>query len=121
MPPPARRPDPQTDYEDPIDRLYRRRSPKKPDKDSPPDKIPSATANVAYVFGLIGLVPCLGALVGPIAVLLGILGLVQCRNPNVSGKGKAKSGLWFGMIALAINYFVPLVLYLYFGFRGGFR
>ncbi len=119
MPAPPRRPDPQTDYEDPIDRLYRRRSPKKQDKDNPPDKIPSATASVGYYLGLVGLVPCVGAILGPVAVLMGIIGLVQCRNPNLSGKGKAKTGLWFGMIALAINYFVPFVLYLYLALRNG--
>jgi hypothetical protein len=111
MPPPTRRrPDPQTDYEDPIDRLYRRSSEPRERKKKPP-KRPNPVATVAYVLGLIGLVPCLGALLGPIAVLLGILGMVHARNPEVGGKEQAKSGLWFGLLAVVINYGVPLILY----------
>src|SRR5690349_607635 len=110
MPPPARRPDPQTDYEDPIDRLYRR-SHEPRERGKKAVKRPNPVATVAYVLGLIGLVPCLGAVLGPIAILLGILGLVQASNPEVGGKGQAKSGLWFGLLAVVINYGVPLILY----------
>lgn len=110
MPLPTRRPDPQTDYEDPIDRLYRRSAGPR-ERAKKPAKRPNPLASVAYVLSLIGLVPCLGALLGPIAILLGILGLVQTRDPNVGGKGQAKSGLWFGLLAVVINYGIPLVLY----------
>lgn len=110
MPPTARRrPDPQTDYEDPVDRLYRRSA--EPRGGKKPAKRPNPLATVAYVLGLIGLVPCLGAVLGPVAMLLGVLGLVQARNPDVGGKGQAKSGLWFGLLAVVINYGVPLILY----------
>lgn len=110
MPPPARRrTDPQTDYEDPVDRLYRR-SFAQPGQPTKPSKAPNPTATVAYYFGLVGLVPCLGALLGPIAILLGILGLVQTRDPEVGGKGRAKAGVWFGVLAVVINYGVPLIL-----------
>ena len=111
MPPPTRRrPDPQTDYEDPVDRLYRRSAVPR-ERAKKPAKRPNPLATVAYILGLIGLVPCLGALLGPIAVLLGILGLMQTRDPNVGGKGQAKSGLWFGLLAVVVNYGIPLVLY----------
>ena len=119
--PPARKPDPQTDYEDPIDRLYRRRSAKKRDRDAPPEKTPSSVASVAYYFGVVGLVPCLGLLFGPLSVALGLVGLAQTRDPKVSGKGRAKSGLWFGLIAVVINYLIPLGFYVWLGFSGGFR
>lgn len=111
MPPSARRrPDPQTDYEDPVDRLYRR-SLAIPGQPAKPSKAPNPTAAVAYYFGLVGLVPCLGGLLGPIAILLGILGLVQARDPQVGGKGQAKAGVWLGVLAVVINYGVPLILY----------
>lgn len=110
MPPARRRPDPQTDYEDPVDRLYRRRDEPRGGS-SKPKKKENPTATVSYYLGLVGLVPCLGAVLGPLAILLGIIGLVQAADPAVGGKGKAKSGIWFGVIALLVNYGVPLGLY----------
>jgi hypothetical protein len=112
--PSARRPDPQTDYEDPVDRLYRRaagRRREKRQKDKEPEKVPSTTASVAYYFGMVGLVPCVGLVFAPVAVVLGVVGLTHTRNPLVSGKGKAKSGIWFGMIGMAINYLIPALFY----------
>lgn len=115
MPPPARRPDPQTDYEDPVDRLYRRRAPrkKKAEKDNTPEKVPSTSATVAYYFGLIGLIPCVGVVFAPLGVILGFVGLAQTRQPNVSGKGKAKSGVWFGFLGVFINYVAPTLFYVW--------
>jgi hypothetical protein len=107
MPPPARKPDPQTDYEDPIDRLYRRSPRRREGKataDDAPDKIPSTTATMSYYLGMVGVVPCLGLVFGPVALLLGIMGLAQTRDPKVRGKGRAKSGIWFGLFACLINY-----------------
>ncbi len=121
MPPPARKPDPQTDYEDPIDRLYRRRPGKTRDKDEKAEKTPSSTATVAFYFGILGLVPCLGLLFAPLSILLGFIGLAQTRDPMVSGKGRAKSGIWFGMIGVVINYLIPIGFYIWAGIRGGFR
>lgn len=114
MPPPARRPDPQTDYQDPIDRLYRRRPGKKGEKREKSEQTPSSAASVAYAFGFIGLVPCLGLIFSPLAVLFGIIGLAQTRDPKVSGKGRAKSGLWFGLVGIVLNLFLsPMCLYLF--------
>lgn len=108
---PTRRPDPQCDYEDPIDRVYRR---KNDSKERKPPAAANTSAAVAYYLGLIALVPCLGAVLGPVAMLMGVIGLVAARKPKVGGKGRAKSGLWFGLIAVLINYAVPLALYLLF-------
>ena len=120
MPAPARKPDPQTDYEDPVDRLYRRSKGKRErERNEPPEKVPSVTAGVSYTFGLVSLVPCLGLLFGPLALLLGFIGLAQTRDPLVSGKGKAKSGIWCGLIALVLNYLIPLGFYVYLGVSGG--
>ena len=37
----------------------------------------------------------------------------------VSGKGRAKSGIWFGLIGLVINYLIPLGFYIYLGIQTG--
>ena len=115
MPPPARRPDPQTDYEDPVDRLYRRRAPRKREKaeKSEPEKVPSTTASVSYYFGMVGLIPFVGVVFAPLAVILGFIGLAHTRQPNVSGKGKARSGVWFGFIGIVINYFIPALFWVW--------
>lgn len=111
MPPTTRRrPDPQTDYEDPVDRLYRRSTGSR-GGGKKPAKRPNPLASISYVVGLIGLVPCLGAVLGPVAMLLGMFGLVQASRPDVGGKGQAKSGLWFGLLACVVNYGIPLILY----------
>lgn len=115
------RPDPQTDYEDPVDRLYRRRAPRKREKrekDDTPEKVPSTTSAVAYYFGMVGLIPCVGVVFAPLAVILGFIGLVQTSQPNVSGKGKAKSGVWFGLIGIVINCLLtPFGYFFFFGVR----
>jgi len=121
MPPPARRPDPQTDYEDPVDRLYRRRAPRKrekAEKSDAPEKVPSSTAAVSFYFGLVGLIPCVGAVFAPLAVILGFIGLAQTSQPNVSGKGKAKSGVYFGFIGIVISYVIPAIFYVFVLLRG---
>jgi hypothetical protein len=107
MPPPARRPDPQTDYEDPIDRLYRRTRRPRGGREATAEaaeKVPSTTATVSYYLGMVAVVPVLGLVFGPIALLLGILALGHTSHPKVSGKGRAKSGIWFGLFACLINY-----------------
>lgn len=112
--PPARKPDPQTDYEDPVDRLYRRRPKGKRDRHTPAEKTPSAVASVAFYFGIVGLIPCLGVVFAPLSILLGFIGLAQTRDPMVSGKGRAKSGLWFGLIGFVVNCLLtPVGVYLY--------
>jgi hypothetical protein len=104
-----RRADDQTDYEDPIDR-YR-----------PPDEMAKAkkkapvngTANSAYTFGLISLVPCLGAVFGPLAVVLGLMGLSFARRtPDAGGRGRARSGIWFGCLGCFITYGLPAIFVL---------
>ena len=111
MPAPARRPDFQTDYEDPVDRLHRPKG-VRAKKDQPPKK-PNPAANVSYYLGMIGLVPCVGLLFGPLALLAGGIGLSKARDPQVGGKGRARSGVWFGLVAVVINYVVPLGLFIW--------
>lgn len=101
------RPDDQDDYEDPIDR-YRPR-----DDDGPrpkKKKSTNANANVSYSLGLTSLIPCVGAVLGPVAVVFAFLGLAQAnRYPEGGGKGRAKSGLWFGLLGCFINYGLPAI------------
>lgn len=103
------RPDYQTDYEDPGDRLFRRGT----DKDRKPKKKDNPVAGVAYVLGAVAMIPCVGSLLGPVAVLLGILGLVNAADPTVGGKGKAKSGLWFGIVACVLYIGGPILFFLW--------
>lgn len=100
--------DDQTDYEDPIDR-YRPRdfSPKAKKK-----KSTNGTANSAYIMGLISLVPFIGAVLGPIAIFIGLAGLGYARShPDAGGREKAKSGIWFGIVACLVNFGVPAVVF----------
>ncbi|MCU0702469.1 MAG: hypothetical protein MUF18_00570 [Fimbriiglobus sp.] len=115
-------PDPQTDYEDPVDRLFNRQPARHKRgrtaaADDTPQKTPSATAAIAYAFGLVSMVPFVGLVFGPLAVVIGWIGLTRTRNPGVSGKEKARSGVWFGFVGILINYLVPLTLYLIFRIR----
>jgi hypothetical protein len=51
----------------------------------------------AYYCGVFGLVPILGMILGPIALVLGILGLrYSRRNPKARGAGHAITGIILG-------------------------
>lgn len=64
-----------------------------------PYKNPKALA--AYYCGVFGLIPCVGAILGPIALILGILGLRYVKvNPTAKGTGHAIAGVVLGIIAL---------------------
>lgn len=113
MPATRRRGDDQSDYEDPIDR-YR------PAADRPRTKGPpqNPNANTAFTLGLISLVPCLGGLLGPIAVILSFLGFVHARrHPDAGGKGRARGGLALGLLGCFISYVLPIVLYILLAVR----
>ena len=101
------RPDDQTDYEDPIDRYRpRENSPKAKKK-----KSKNGAANSAYVMGLISLVPFIGAVLGPVAIFIGLSGLSFARtHRDAGGKEKAKSGIWFGIVACLVNFAVPAIV-----------
>jgi hypothetical protein len=99
--------DDQTDYEDPIDR-YRPRD----DRPKVKKQVKNGAATASYTCGLISLVPCLGAILGPIAILVGLAGLGHARsNPDAGGKERAKGGIWFGVVACLINFGVPAIIY----------
>ncbi|HXG12041.1 MAG TPA: DUF4190 domain-containing protein [Gemmataceae bacterium] len=64
-----------------------------------PYKNPKAL--LAYYFGVFGLIPCVGAILGPAALVLGILGLRYVRqHPTAHGTGHAIAGIVLGIIDL---------------------
>lgn len=58
-------------------------------------------ALAAYYCGVFGLIPFVGAVLGPIALILGILGLRYVKaNPAAKGTGHAIAGIVLGIIDL---------------------
>jgi hypothetical protein len=107
MPATRHRPDDQSDYEDPIDR-YRPRD----DTPRPKRKPKNPNANASFTVGLVSLVPVLGCFLGPLAILLALTGFSYARaNPDAGGRGRAKSGMWFGLVGCLISYGVPAIIY----------
>ena len=98
--PTTRRRDDQTDYQDPIDRF-------RPDYDRPTVKKRKRRNGVAvasYYCGLCALIPFLGLLLGPLAVLLGFIGMADARKfPDMGGRGHAHSGLILGFIGIGLH------------------
>lgn len=68
--------------------------------------IPSGNPNalLAYYTGVASLIPCLGLLTGPVAIVLGFKGLrVYDENPAVFGKGHAIAGIVLGSVCFLAN------------------
>jgi hypothetical protein len=77
-----------------------------------PYKNPKAL--IAYYLGVFGLIPCLGALLGPAALILGILGLRLVRQyPTAKGTGHAIAGIVLGSLELLANWTVILMMTLF--------
>ncbi len=90
------------DYEDEDDRPRRRRRP--PEADATGGLIPykNAKALTAYYLGVFSLIPCLGIILGPIAIILGILGLGYAKkHPEARGQVHAIVGIVLGSLVLA--------------------
>jgi hypothetical protein len=87
------------DYDDPVP--GRREQPKKPNGDGFATVVPyrNGAALAAYYLGVFGLIPGVGFLLGPIALIFGIVGLVKARkNPKAHGTGHAIIGILLGLI-----------------------
>ena len=65
----------------------------------------NARALLAYYLGVFSLIPCLGLLLGPAALVLGILGLRYVRaNPTAKGTGHAIAGIIMGVLTTLANW-----------------
>jgi hypothetical protein len=86
------------DYDEEDDRPRRRRR-REVEGDATGGLIPykNGKALAAYYTGVFSLIPCLGAILGPIAVVLGIMGLNYAkRHPRASGQAHAIVGIVLG-------------------------
>ena len=66
----------------------------------------------AYYTGVFSLIPCLGVVLGPIAIVLGFLGLNYAnKHPRARGKAHAIVGIVLGVLVLLGHLaLVPLIL-----------
>jgi uncharacterized protein YqgC (DUF456 family) len=59
----------------------------------------NGAALAAYYMGVFGLIPGVGFVLGPLALIFGIVGLVKARkNPKAHGTGHAIVGILLGLI-----------------------
>jgi len=96
---PRRRRD-EDDYEDPGDRRPRRG---RKGGDATGGLIPykNAKALASYYCGVFALIPCLGAILGPIALVLGFMGLAHANKmPESKGKAHAIVGIVLGGLVI---------------------
>jgi hypothetical protein len=67
-------------------------------------------ALIAYYLGVFSLIPCLGAALGPAALILGILGLqYHKRHETAGGMGHAIAGIVLGSL-VTLGHLVVLLL-----------
>jgi hypothetical protein len=67
-------------------------------------------ALAAYYCGVFALIPCLGMVLGPIALIFGLLGLKYAKeHPRAGGKGHAIAGIVLGSLVLLGHLGVILV------------
>jgi 4-hydroxybenzoate polyprenyltransferase len=101
------------DYEDyHVDDRRERRRPRPANDDALSTLIPyrNGQALAAYYCGVFSLIPLLGVLLGPIAIILGILGNNYAKaNPEAKGTGHAITGIILGSIGFLICGLGPAV------------
>jgi Domain of unknown function (DUF4190) len=77
-------------------------------------------ALIAYYLGIFGLIPCLGSLLGPAALILGILGLrVVQKHPTAKGTGHAIAGIVLGSLETLGNW--AAIAFTALGAAGAFK
>ncbi|MBE3037454.1 MAG: DUF4190 domain-containing protein [Chloroflexi bacterium] len=69
-------------------------------------------ALMAYYFGIFAIIPCIGLLLGPAAVVLGIMGLKRAKTQPES---KGKIHAWVGIICGAVFTLIYLAVLVFFG------
>jgi hypothetical protein len=78
-----------------------------------PYKNPKAL--IAYYLGIFGLIPCLGLILGPAAIVLGIMGLrYKATHPRAKGTAHAIVGIVLGSLETLANWGVVLLNVLLF-------
>jgi uncharacterized protein YqgC (DUF456 family) len=71
-------------------------------------------ALAGYYVGVFSLVPGVGLLLSPLAIVLGILGYHYGRaRPEAEGTGHAAAGIVFAIAGLILNAALSVVLYMY--------
>lgn len=83
-----------------------------PDTDPMGKIIPTANpkALTGYYVGCGSIIPCLGLVLGPIAIFLGVAGLKAAReNPQLPGKAHAITGILAGTVGFLYNLALTLI------------
>jgi hypothetical protein len=94
-----RRDDDDEDYEEEEDEDERPRRRRKGGAVSHVVPYTNPMALAGYYCGFGSLLPALGCLLGPLAILLGIMGLIKVRqNPEVHGTAHAITGILLGLL-----------------------
>ena len=104
------------DYEDPGDRRRRRGR----GGDATGGLIPykNAKALASYYCGVFALIPCAGAILGPIALVLGFMGLAHAKKmPEAKGQAHAIVGIVLGGLVILAH--IAAVVILGFGAASG--
>jgi hypothetical protein len=112
-PPERRRPPPR--YEDDVD------DDRYEDAGEAPALIPykNPMGLIAYYLGVFSLIPCIGAILGPAALILGIKGLrFSQRNPSAKGGAHAITGIVLGALTSMFNWAVIIILVVAMGIAG---
>ena len=107
---PRRRRD-EDDYYEEDERPRRRR--RRDEGDATGGLIPykNGKALAAYYTAVFSLIPCVGAILGPIAVVLGVMGLNYAKqHPRASGQAHAIVGIVLGGLTAVGNIGVAIIL-----------
>jgi hypothetical protein len=66
---------------------------------------------IAYYLGVFALIPCVGAFLGPAALVLGVLGLRYSKeHPEAAGGGHAIAGIVLGILTALLNWGVVIAI-----------
>ena len=69
----------------------------------------NSKALIAYYCGVFSLIPCLGNILGPVALVFGILGKrYATEHPTAKGGGHAIAGIILGIFTILLYWVAPL-------------